>query len=208
MLIVRKKHLILCLSLAACGLLAWKAATSLNWNPAYEVGEEIDSLNGVAVYYNGGVAHTDGRNLAPDGYNLGIRYQCVEFVKRYYYEHLDHRMPDTYGHAKHFFGKNVPDGGMNIQRALLQFTNGSRSRPQPDDLIIFRPTLLNRYGHVAIIADVTANEVEIIQQNPGPFGSSRERFPLLQTESGTWTIGHNRVMGWLRKERSSQRSAS
>jgi hypothetical protein len=62
--------------------LIWKAATTLDWNPRYRVGQEIDRLNGVAVFYNGGVGHSTGRNLAPDGYNLGIKYQCVEFVKR------------------------------------------------------------------------------------------------------------------------------
>lgn len=36
----------------------------------------------VAIYFNGGVNMSQGRNLTIDGYNLGIRYQCVEFVKR------------------------------------------------------------------------------------------------------------------------------
>ena len=61
----------------------WWAATHLNLNPRYRVGQEVDNLDGVVVFYNGGVAHTSGRNLAPEGYNLGIKYQCVEFVKRY-----------------------------------------------------------------------------------------------------------------------------
>src|SRR5437867_3070468 len=94
----------------------WKAATSLNWNPQHRVGEPIERLNGVAVFYNGGVDHSSGRSLAPDGYNLGIRYQCVEFVNRYYYERLNHKMPDAYGHAKDFFQARLPDGARNTQR--------------------------------------------------------------------------------------------
>ena len=101
-------------------LLLWKAATLLNWNPRYRVGQEIDRLNGVAVFYNGGVSHSSGRNLAPDGYNLGLKHQCVEFVKRYYYEHLNHKMPDAYGHAKQFFDTALPDDARNPQRDLVQ----------------------------------------------------------------------------------------
>lgn len=180
-------------------LISWKAATLLNWNPRYRVGQQIDSLNGVAVFYNGGVDHSSGRNLAPDGYNLGIKYQCVEFVKRYYYERLHHKMPDAYGHAKDFFDASLPDGARNVRRDLLQFRNGSQSRPQPDDLIVFGPSLFNRHGHIAVVSVVNASEVEIVQQNPGPFSPSRIRLPL-QHDDGVFLLRNGRVLGWLRKE--------
>jgi hypothetical protein len=179
--------------------LLWQAATHLNWNPRYQVGQQIDRLNGVAVFYNGGVGHSSGRNLAPDGYNLGLKYQCVEFVKRYYYEHLNHKMPDSYGHAKQFFDPALTDGARNTQRDLLQYGNGSESKPRLDDLLVFGPSLLNRYGHVAIVSAATDSEIEIVQQNPGPFGSSRERLRLV-SEGGRWRCENGRVMGWLRKE--------
>jgi len=177
----------------------WKAATLLNWNPHYRVGQEVDRLNGVAVFYNGGVGHNSGRNVAPDGYNLGLKYQCVEFVKRYYYEHLHHRMPDAYGHAKQFFQAGLPDGARNTHRDLVQYTNGSVARPSPDDLLVFGPSWLNHYGHVAIVSTVADSTLEIVQQNPGPFGSSRERLPL-RCVGDRWWCGNRRVLGWLRKE--------
>ena len=185
-------------------VVSWNAATLLNWNPHYRVGQEIDRLNGVAVFYNGGIGHSSGRRLAPDGYNLGIKFQCVEFVKRYYYEHLHHKMPDSHGNAKDFFNPALPDGARNLQRDLLQFVNGSQTRPTPDDLLIFGPWLLNRYGHVAIISAVSDTEVEIVQQNPGPFSPSRERIPL-QSEHGHFQLQNRRVLGWLRKEPQPQR---
>src|SRR5690554_7449178 len=61
-----------------------------------EVGKAIDSLNNVLVYYNGDVGTVIGRNTR-NGYNLGLKFQCVEFVKRYYYEFYNHEMPDSYG---------------------------------------------------------------------------------------------------------------
>tara|TARA_R100000306_G_C4379409_1_gene143458 strand:- start:826 stop:1410 length:585 start_codon:yes stop_codon:yes gene_type:complete len=164
----------------------------------FEVGQEIDALNGVAVYYNGRVGNVLGRRLTADGYNLGLKYQCVEFVKRYYYEALNHKMPNSYGHAKDFFNANVKDGNRNPGRNLTQYTNPSKSKPKVNDLLIFSATPLNRFGHVGIISKVSGNEIEIIQQNPGPTGSSRQKFKL-QNVGGKWMIKNKRILGWLRK---------
>lgn len=113
----------------------------------YEIGEPIDSFNNIPVYYNGGVKNNMGRNTV-DGYNLGVKYQCVEFVKRYYFVYYHHRMPDTWGHAKDFFDKDIGDGEINTRRDLLQFSNPSKSKPQVGDLLVLDGT----HGHVAIIS--------------------------------------------------------
>lgn len=134
-----------------------------------EIGDKVDSLNGVYVYFNNSVGNVEGRNVAPDGYNISLRYQCVEFVKRYYYEHLNHKMPDSYGHAKDFFDKSLGDRKKSKRRNLTQYTNPSHLKPQVHDLLIFDGTNFNKYGHVAIISKVDNHSVEIIQQNPGPF---------------------------------------
>ncbi len=170
----------------------------INLNPNYEVGQKVDELNGVTVYYNGGVGNVSGRELTEDGYNLGLKYQCVEFVKRYYYEELNHKMPDSYGHAKDFFDSNVKDGKNNKQRNLTQYTNPSKSKPKVNDLVIYSGTTINKYGHVSIISRVTDKEIEIIQQNPGPFGDSREKYSLIN-EDGKWKMDNDRILGWLRK---------
>lgn len=164
----------------------------------FEVGQQIDELDGVAVYYNGKVGNVTGRNLADNGYNLGLKYQCVEFVKRYYFEHFNHEMPDSYGHAKDFFDKNLKDGQYNKRRNLFQYSNPSESRPKEGDLLIFDKTIFNSYGHVAIVSKVMKNKIEIIQQNPGPLGRSREVFRL-RKEGDKWRIGGERVLGWLRR---------
>jgi surface antigen len=163
------------------------------------VGNPIDNLNGVSVYYNGSVSTINGRNKTRDGYNLGLKYQCVEFVKRYYYEHLNHKMPDSYGNARDFFDKGLKDGQKNKKRNLFQYTNPSLKIPRKNDLLIFSGTVFNKYGHVAIISNVTENEIEIIQQNPGPLSESRETYKL-EKKNNKWKIDNGRIMGWLRKE--------
>ncbi len=168
-------------------------------NKNLSVGEQVDQLHGVWVNYNGAISNVVGRNTTPDGYNLGLKYQCVEFVKRYYYQHLNHKMPNSYGNVKDFFDKNVPDGKINHVRNLQQFSNPSYTKPQVSDLVVFEGTLLNKYGHVAIISRVNEDEIEIIQQNTGLWGQSREVFAL-NKKAGKWKINHRHLLGWLRKK--------
>jgi surface antigen len=172
------------------------AATRINLFRTYTVGQTVDSLNGVAVYYNGDISNISGRSVTADHYNLGKKYQCVEFVKRYYYERLHHKMPDTFGHAKDFFEADLPDGKLNKKRGLIQYTNPSFSKPKVDDLVVFGQST---HGHVAIISKVSDDEVEIVQQNPGPYGRSRVDFDI-SFEQGKWKIENQRILGWLRKE--------
>lgn len=168
-------------------------------NSDFTVGQQIDSLNGVYVYYNGGVDNVTGRNTTADGYNLGLKYQCVEFVKRYYYERLNHKMPDSYGHAKDFFDYTLKDGQKSTKRDLTQYTNLSNTKPMVGDLLIFDGTKINKYGHVAIISNVKENEIEIIQQNAGPYSESRATYALVNCD-GKWEIKNKRILGWLRKD--------
>lgn len=159
-------------------------------------GQIVDTLNGIPVYYNGSVGHVIGRNVSIDGYNIGLKYQCVEFVKRYYFVRFGHRMPDSYGHARDFFDPALSSGVINSRRGLQQFRNGDGTLPRVEDLLVFGPTFVNPYGHVAIVARAGQN-IEIVQQNPGPFASSRERLTLSINAKG-WRIDHPRVLGWLR----------
>ena len=173
-----------------------KIGRKINWNSKYEVGQVLDEYNGVKVYYNGGVSNLGERNLTKDGYNIGIKYQCVEFIKRYYYEHFNHKMPDSYGNAIDFYNKNINDGDLNIERDLIQYKNPSVKKPKEGDIIIFDKTIFNSYGHVAIISKVTGESIEIIQQNSGPFEKSRKRFTL-KHENNLWTIQNERVLARL-----------
>lgn len=196
----KKRVVFLIIGILILGYIGQWTFKNYNFNSKYKVGQKIDSLNSVYVFYNGGVSNISGRNLTKDGYNLGMNYQCVEFVKRYYYEYLHHKMPDSYGNAKDFFDNKLDDGQLNEKRNLSQYKNPSQSQPKPDDLLIFDGTIFNTYGHVAIITRVTKNEIEIIQQNPGPYGKSRVKIELEQQQNGKWKLKNKSILGWLRKE--------
>lgn len=158
-------------------------------------GDVIDSWRGVSVYFNGNWRTTSGRHKTKDGYNLGLKWQCVEFVKRFYYQHLKHKMPDPWGHAVSFFNKEIADGEFNKGRGLWQYANPSASKPQVDDLIVFNGNRFNPYGHVAIIAKVEKDRVQIIQQNMNE--KSRETITL-KLRGGRWHLPKN-TLGVLRK---------
>ncbi|NWK54028.1 CHAP domain-containing protein [Verrucomicrobiaceae bacterium N1E253] len=164
-----------------------------NQNQIQPLGTAIDEFNGVVVYSNGHDTYTShGRHFSDDGYYYGHRWQCVEFVKRYYYDHFGHRMPDGWGHARSFFDPSVAHGTLNPTRGLIQYSNGKQTRPASGDLLVF---VYGQYGHVAIISQVKKDRIEIVQQNVG--AKTRENLPLEQSGK-RWMIHHPTVAGWLR----------
>jgi surface antigen len=162
----------------------------------HRVGDIIDTFNGVPVYYNGAMLGTHGRNVSADGYNIGLKFQCVEFVKRYYLEVFDHKMPNSYGNAKDYYFESKSDVAFNARRGLVQYKNIRESKPAVHDILIYGPQSGNPYGHVAIITEVTDKDIEIIQQNVG--SRTRVRIPLVKYEK-YWTVADYDVLGWLRK---------
>lgn len=162
----------------------------------YEVGQRIDVHNGVAIYYNGNSTNVHGRHLSSDGYNFGLKWQCVEFVKRYYYQKFGHRMPSSYGHAKDFYDKSLGDQGFNSTRGLMQFRNTRYEKPREDDILIYDAMPDNGFGHMGIISCVTDTEIELVQQNWG--SKSRVKIKLAEYE-GIYTVADFHILGWLRK---------
>lgn len=155
------------------------------------IGEMIDEYRGIPVYYNGSPYQSQGRHVSPGGYNYGMKWQCVEFVKRYYYNRLKHEMPDTYGHAKHFFNRDLRGGDFNPQRNLYQFINGGVFKPEADDIVVYDG---DDYGHVAIITEVGEDYLMLIQQNVGI--ASRHKIPFAKHDNHYYIMNKN-VIGFL-----------
>ncbi len=147
------------------------AVWSLN---QFLVGRVLDSYQGVPVRSNGFLFFQGhGRHYATNGYYYGQQWQCTEFIKRFFHDPKGHRMPDVWGHARAFFDPEVPQGGLNSRRGLVQFRNGGAEPPRPDDLLVFTDTA---YGHVAIVTALRGDAVEVIQQNV--VGRTRQSFVL------------------------------
>jgi len=165
----------------------------------YNVGDAMDSVNHVIVYYNGGIAHEAGENTAADGYVFGVKHKSKEFVNRYYYEHFNHKMPSTAGKPSEYFLPKVKDGYWNKERRLTQYHNPSKEIPKVGDIVILKRTLLDGNGQLGIVTKVNEKEVEIIQQNPGPSTQARRTHKLIKTRKGLYKIKGRLILGWLRK---------
>jgi hypothetical protein len=159
------------------------------------VGRVLDSYKDVPVYDNGLLFFRSyGKNYSQDGYYFGQKWQCVEFIKRFYYQAKGHKMPDVMGHAKSFFADNLADGALNARRGLLQYRNGSTNKPAPDDLMVFTDT---KFGHVAIVTQVGQNSLEAIQQNI--LSGTRQQFSLVTSNGHYYVTSPRQPAGWLRR---------
>lgn len=125
-------------------------------------GDPVGSFNGVTAYYNSGdINSCADRNISSDGYMYGMKWQCVEYVRRYYKDVFDHEM-NRWGNATDYFRMSFDNGEYNAERDLIQYHNGMET-PQVHDIIVWG----GKYGHIAIVTDVDSNYVYTIAQNVG-----------------------------------------
>ena len=164
----------------------------------WRCGDVIERVEGVAIRANGPGLHScvddaDVRHRHPDGYVYGRKWQCVEFVRRFYKDHLGHEMPSAWGNAADYFRDAIAHGARNPERGLRQFRNGGSERPRTDDLVVFQD-VAGAYGHVGIVIEVGEDTVILGQQNALP---ALVTLPLSSHED-RWTIGGG-ATGFLRK---------
>jgi hypothetical protein len=152
-------------------------------------GDPVDNLDGVVVYH-GAIPET------PDAEQP---FSSVEFVHRYYEAVMQYPIEGSLQSAIDFFDPSVPDGEINHATGLTQYTLPSMAPPRKGDILIFGPAKYNPGGHLAIVAEVSAKEIVIVQQNPGPLAKVREplRYYLRKKK---WYVQHPHVIGWLHKE--------
>ena len=162
-----------------------------------KAGQVVDTYKGVNVFYNGSAGNVYGRNVTDDGYNLGLKYQCVEFAKRFYYQAYNHKMADSYGHAKDFFDRSLSSGSYNKARGMYQYRNRTFEKPKVDDLCVIGPSAGNQFGHLFVITKVTRSSVEFVQQNGGYNNPSRGEYELVN-QDGQWNLKAANLLGWLR----------
>lgn len=148
----------------------------------YEFLKRYDNYKGVEIHTNIYSQNSKKRNLTKDGYNLGLKWQCVEFVKRYYYKKYNHKMPNSYGHAISFYNPSIGNGKLNIERNLYQYKNIKGQKPLEGDIIVLKTS--RKYGHVAIVVKATTNYVLVAQQN------TILNYQLIKLDQ--------KVVGWLR----------
>lgn len=124
------------------------------------------------------------------GVNTGYKWQCVEYVNRYYYKVYGMNLLNTaiYGNAKNYY-----EYGNHAALGLAKYANAGSVAPQTGDILV---STYGTYGHVAIVTSVSATLVGIIDQN---FSSTSARTLTRSGNTvGAFGSGYT-VAGWVRK---------
>lgn len=173
-------------------------------------GWELDFLNShgeVAGEFEGVKIYSHDSSVRG---NFGLRYQCVEFVNRFYVKKLGHKNMEKAGHADSYFWNTANKG-------LVSYLNGGREPPKKYDILVFDGGPKDGgYGHVGIIAsvDLKSGNLELAQQNAKmrtnrggiPFSRAQPRVTLkvTQPKRGGWFVQSGKaanlpVVGWSRR---------
>jgi len=167
-------------------------------------GTPIGSLDGVEAYLNSHVPNIQPRHYSTDGkrYEYGLEWECVEFIRRYYYDTFKIEFAPRSGHAAAYFNSSAEQGGAN--RGLQQYKNGGNMRPQYQDIVVMGPNAFSGVGHIAIVASASANSFTVAQQNVGT--SFLQEFKIEEnishgekTYRTTQAYSAYNILGWMRR---------
>ncbi len=139
-----------------------------------------------------------------DGRFLGMKWQCVEYARRWLYTAKGAVFGDVDVAADVWRRVDaltrVADGG---RIALTAHPNGSPSPPRPGDLLVYGDEFLGT-GHLAVVlrVDPAAGTVEVAEQNydnrPWPADHAR-RIDLVERGGRFWLLDAY-LIGWKRAE--------
>ena len=175
----------------------------------------------VLGYAPGGIAiySSDYMNVDPQEYPedasfrsylgheyMGYKWQCVEFARRFLYLNYGIVFPGV-GRAYEIFSLRFLRQVINEAILPLQaFANGAKRAPAAGSLLIWQEGgEFKGTGHVAVITEVLADRVRIVEQNVIharlPLGQQWTReLPLLCSE-GAYTIhdtfDDTQILGWM-----------
>lgn len=155
---------------------------------ALSFGSWVGSFNGVDAYSNGSAGYDSGSYSC-----CGLKWQCVEYVNRYYVQALGHQNLKGTGHAKSYFGTADSKG-------LVAYPNTNATPPAVNDMLA---SAGGAFGHIAIVREVGPDYVKVIHQNWSNSQSDDAKTLSMSFSNGKYTVSSfsagSPVQGWLRK---------
>lgn len=152
-------------------------------------GDVVGTFNGITAYSNGSVNYNSGVYST-----VGLKWQCVEYVNRYFYQKLAHKNLIHTGNAKDYYGTAA-------SKDLNAYANGGGTAPAVGDMLVSNG---GSFGHIAIIREVGANYVKVIQQNWSNAAADNSMQLAMTVSNGTYSVagfpGSYPVQGWLRRK--------
>ena len=167
-------------------------------------GTELGSYNNVKAYSNGSVGYVSNTYNTASGINTGMKWQCVEYVNRYYYDRFQMDIRVAGHNATNYY----PNAS---QHGLTPFPNNGTTSPQVGDLLCFSDgSAPTDYGHVAIVREVNSNSLKVIQQNVTQSASDANYTISMSVSGGHYNVSGSSIgsdficQGWLRKPTTSE----
>lgn len=124
------------------------------------------------------------------GINTGYKWQCVEYINRYYkvVYGMDLKSTGIYGNAKNYW-----NWCCHSTIGLTKYANSGATPPAIGDILV---STAGTYGHVAIVTSVSSTQVGVIDQN---FSSTSAR-TLTRNGNTVGSFGNGYIVtGWVRK---------
>ncbi|MBI5189737.1 MAG: SBBP repeat-containing protein [Nitrospirae bacterium] len=166
---------------------------SLTVSTAFAAGEDVPlgDFAGVIAYSN---TSNSGGNSEVGGVYMGFKWECVEYVRRFYYMNYGIDLASKHtGNAETFFA-HASDMG------LVAYGNGDGTPPEVGDIVCSNYTVGDAVGHVAIVKSVDANGIHVIEQNFNNDARDVDHFILFNGNNYTLEgfSGSYSIIGWLR----------
>lgn len=166
-------------------------------------GAELGSNRGVIGYCNENKKHrSQGGDSYINGHYAGIKYQCVEYARRWLIQIKNLTFKSTLCACNIWDIDHLTSTQNNQKIPLVRIPNGSRVAPQIGALLIYKRRLFLPFGHVAVITDVDPNNnfVCIAEQNvdevywPGDYARKLE----LEVVDGQFFVRDKFALyGWM-----------
>ncbi len=158
-------------------------------------GDPIGEFNSIVAYSNGSWDYNDKHAQNYNYYNgvkTGLEWECVEFINRYYLQYYGENIRGNGGDAKDYYSSAE-------DRGLLAYQNDGTVPPRVGDILVSER---GYYGHVAIVREVYADMIVVIQQNWFQGYGDNEAI-LLREGNHIYPFGGSKkgsyeVKGWLR----------
>jgi len=178
-------------------------------------GRVLGYAPGDVPVYSSDYASADPRELPDrhayrsyvDGIYMGYKWQCVELARRWMYLNKGYIFDDVAMAYDIFRLRSVRVVRNNTHLPLRSFANGSRRHPEPGCLLIWEEGGEFRHtGHVAIVTEVTAKYVRVVEQNvhdtvwPKGENFSREINARVEESGEYWlecSFGDATILGWV-----------
>jgi hypothetical protein len=143
----------------------------------------------ILYYYNKKIIHKGKPGTKYENIIYGIKYQCIELVRRFYIHVYNITFDDIDNAIDIFSLKNGINITTNKKIPFIHIYNNGLNIPHLGDIIIWKKTKYIKYGHVAIVNKIISNSIINIAEQCGKNKNIGLRNIYLHNSN---------IIGWIR----------